>query len=629
MNNKKIYSLVTILLITISMGFGSFDFATQAASTTEPIFEGFVAEGFEDFEGINFPNNTVITVEYSVDRLIGIDGVVIVGSGSNLTLTPATSIALNFSHSLVDRSYYTGSFVLTSLTTFKGYSWIGEINNGTYEELEIFNHLEPWHYLYVTDEGTPPEFLSITNATTAGSEYIFYSSSNQTNNTITVKYVAYGANENDTVTLALSTYRDTITDASLGVFNGDVAFLEMNYEEGNETYGQVIYNASFEFTDRTLFFSANNSFGWDSWGGTNEVRTQLIIYMISNGFFFESTPLQQDKITDLDNIAFNITTYNSTDIEEFGISYYVSESIENDTEIIPLTTISATLDQTYTLENVFGNNDTVRQYLVSIGSLSSGNLLYYEGYNLYYDAFYNETGGAMKLIYIYDSIPELKLYPVNNTYSRDVNITFYYEIEAVRGVLYSAEMIFGDGTPITDVYDPETNKTNHIYPQVTGEYNATLFISINITRVNDVPILVNQSVSTIIYLDFENPSLNIISHTANDSAITDGYVETYFEYDDAYSGIGRVWIFWDDGIVQNVTDRTFAFHNYVKDGIYEVTIMVEDKAGNQINSTIIFTIELVVETPTTSASYATLGIILSLLIIGSILNRRNKRINRK
>jgi len=622
MNNKKIYSLVTILLITLSMGIGSLNLVTQAALSTEPIFEGFVAEGFGDFQGINFPNNTVITVEYSVDRLVDISGVVIVGSGSNLTLTPATSISLNFSNSQVDRSYYTGSFNLTSLTSFKGYAWIGEINNGTYEVLENFNHLGPWHYLYVTEEGTPPEFQSITNATSVGFDYVFYSPSNQTNNTITIRYVAYGANENDTVTLALSTYRDTITDASLGVFTEDVTFIEMDYEEGNETYGQVIYNASFEFTERTIFFSANNSYGWDMWGGINEVRTQLVVYMITNGFYFESKPLQDDKITDLDNIEFNITTYNSTDIEEFGISYYVTESIENDTEIVPLTTVSATLDQNYTLENIHGNNDTIREYLVSIGSLSSGNLLYYEGFNLYYDSYYNETGGSMKLIYIYDSTPELKLYPVNNTYTNDVNVTFYYEIDTARGVLYSAEMDYDDGTPITDVYDPGTNTSIHIFPELTGDYNATLFISVNMTRVNDVPILVNNSISTMIYLDFEEPILDIIDFTSNDSEITDGYVEIYFDYNDVYAGIGRVWIFWDDGIVQNVTDESFAFHNYVEDGTYNITIMVEDKAGNQFNSTITYIVELVIETPTTTTPYATLAVLLSLFVTGYVLNKR-------
>ncbi|MCE7739153.1 MAG: hypothetical protein GPJ50_07230, partial [Candidatus Heimdallarchaeota archaeon] len=306
----------------------------------------------------------------------------------------------------------------------------------------------------------------------------------------------------------------------------------------------------------------------------------------------------------------------------------VTQGLDNDTEIIPFTEVEATLNRNYTVENEDGHTDTIREYFVSIGSFSKGNILHYEAYNLYYGAFYNETGGIMKLLYIYDSVPEISLYPVNNTYTNDYNVTFYYEIDTSRGSLYSVEMDFDDGTPITDIMDVETNTSVHYYPQVTGEYNATLYVTINITRVNDAPVLVNATVSTIIYLDFENPTLEITSHTSNDTAITDGYVEVYFDYSDTYAGIERVWIFWDDGVVQNVTDDHFAFHNYVEDGNYTVIMMVEDKAGNQFNSTILFNVVLEVETPTSTSPYATLSILFSLLVTGYAINKKNKT-NRK
>ncbi len=628
MNNKKTYTFVVIILITLSLGLGPFDPNMHAASSTEPILESLVAEGLEDFQGINFPNLTLITVEYSVDRFIGVSGIVIVGSGSNLSLTPETSLALNFSYSQVDRSYYEGTFSLTNLTLFKGYAWIGDITNGTYEELENFNHLGPWHYLYVTEEGTPPAFHSIGNATVTQNNFIYYTPSNQTNNTIVIRYEIYEGTENDTVTLALSKYREPITNVSLGIFNDDVTFIEMDWQEGNTTTTSVIFNTTYEFTDRTIFFSANNSYGWDTWGGINEVRTQLNVYMIYNGFYFESNTLQEGKITDLDNLEFNITTYNSTDTEKYGIRYFVTQGLDNDTEIVPFTDVEATLNRNYTVENENGFNDTIREYFVSIGSFSKGNILHYEAYNLYYGSFYNETGGIMKLVYIYDSVPEIDLYPVNNTYTNDYNVTFYYEIDTSRGSLYSVEMDFDDGTPITDIMDVDTNTSVHYYPQVTGEYNATLYITINITRVNDASVLVNATASTIIYLDFENPTLEITSYTLNDTAITDGYVEVYFEYSDAFAGISRVWIFWDDGVVQNVTDDYFAFHNYVEDGNYTVIIMAEDKAGNQFNSTITFTVVLEVETPTSTTPFATLSILFSLLVAGYVINKKNKT-NRK
>jgi len=59
-----------------------------------------------------------------------------------------------------------------------------------------------------------------------------------------------------------------------------------------------------------------------------------------------------------------------------------------------------------------------------------------------------------------------------------------------------------------------------------------------------------------------------------------------------------------------------------------VIIMVEDKAGNQFNSTILFSVVLEVETPTTTSPYATLSILFSLLVAGYVINKKNKT-NRK
>ena len=79
--------------------------SVSAVSTAEPVFEGFTAEGFETYAGINFPNETKITVEYSVDRFVGVSGVVIVGNGSDLDMDPSASLELNYTRSAIDRSY--------------------------------------------------------------------------------------------------------------------------------------------------------------------------------------------------------------------------------------------------------------------------------------------------------------------------------------------------------------------------------------------------------------------------------------------------------------------------------------------------------------------------------------------
>ena len=55
----------------------------------------------------------MITVEYSVGRYSDVGGVVIYGTGSGLNITPTEGLALNFSYSLQERTYYEGTFNLT------------------------------------------------------------------------------------------------------------------------------------------------------------------------------------------------------------------------------------------------------------------------------------------------------------------------------------------------------------------------------------------------------------------------------------------------------------------------------------------------------------------------------------
>ena len=326
MRNRKASTLLLLTIITMSFTMGQMiNNSVKAASTAEPVFEGFTAEGFETYAGINFPNGTKITVEYSVDRFVGVSGVVIVGNGSGLDMDPSASLELNYTDSEVDRSYYTGTFTLTGNTIFKGYGYIGPVGNGTYEEVEVFNHLEAYHYLFVNEEGLPPEFHTIVNATSTPTPNSYYAPSNKTNHTISVSYRVYGGTPQDNVTLAISVYRDKLYNASLNIFDSDVIFIKMDwYNSSNLQY--ETFNTTFTFTERTIYFCANNSYGWDTWGGTNELRDTLNIYRINNGFYFNSRTILSEQHTDVDNVDFTIRAYNATDVETFGIQYYVTDS---------------------------------------------------------------------------------------------------------------------------------------------------------------------------------------------------------------------------------------------------------------------------------------------------------------
>ncbi len=616
-----------VLLVTITIGLRPLiNFKVSAENPAEPIFEGFTAEGYEDTNAINFNEETEITVKYSVGRYVEVEGINIYGSGSGLNITPTEGLALNFSYSLKERTYYEGSFTLTNLTRFRGYAWIGDITNGTIEDLEVFNHLEAWHYLYVNEDGLPPDFSDILNASTTFTPGVYRATANKTDKPILAVYRVYGGTPSDLITLVTSVYRDKIINASLNIFNGDLTVVKMNFSEETETY--VEFNATVEFSHRTLYFCANNSFGWDSWESSlNELHKSLSIKALYNGYDFYSQPTLEDKLTDVDNIRLNITTWNTTEIETFGINYYVEESAENDTIIVPWTEVQAALNQTYNETNEFDNIDIVREYIISIGSFSAGNILFYEAYNIYYDAYYNETNGNMRRLTVYDSKPNLFLYPINNTYTNQNNITFWYTSSLARGDIVDVSLDFGDGSPFENLTGVITNSTYHIYPQVTGDFNATLNITLNIARETDVDILVFNSIYTIIYLDFEAPLLDILDRTNNETDIVDGYVELYFEYSDAYSGILKVWVFWGDGSVQNVTDDGFAYHHYTNSSLYTITIMAEDLAGNQHNITVIYNVVLVTPTSVVPTPLAIIPAIISLILVGYVVKRKKDQRN--
>ena len=392
MRRSKSLTLLLLTSILVSVVFSVMNTNTVLAENeARPRLESMVAEGFEGFPGKNYPAGTLISVEYSVRRYVGVDGVVLVGEGSNFTLDINQGLELNFSHSFELRSYYSGTFNLTEHMYFKAYGWIGEINNGTYEEVDYFAHLGNWHYLFV-NENLAPEFDNIINATQTGVPNVYYSPANYTNHTVVIRYKVYGGGENENITLATSVYRDKIANASLTIFDVDVTFIKMDWvNETHENY--AVYNTSITFTTRTLYFSANNSNGWDTWNN-GVIKDNLNVYRIDNGFHFESKPFLNEKHTEVDPIRLNITSVNATEYETFGISYYVVESSTNNTEIVPWTLVEATLNTTYIDTDDEGYNSTIRKFNATIGPFNVGNIVYYEAYNIYEGEHYNETTGG-------------------------------------------------------------------------------------------------------------------------------------------------------------------------------------------------------------------------------------------
>ncbi|MCG3225591.1 MAG: hypothetical protein H7645_01625 [Candidatus Heimdallarchaeota archaeon] len=620
MRLKKSLTLLLLTSIIVSVVFSVTNTNNVIAEDeAKPRLESLTAEGFEGFPGKNYPTGTLIDVEYSVKRYVGVDGVVLVGEGSNFTLDINQGLELNFSHSLEVRSYYTGTFNLTEHTYFKAYGWIGEITNGTYEEVDFFAHLGPWHYLFV-NEILAPQFDKIINATSTGVDKVYYSPANYTNHTIVIRFKVFGGGENENITLVTSLYRDKISNASLTVFDSDVTFIKMDWvNETHEAY--QIYNTTITFTTRTLFFSANSSYGWDTWDG-GLIKEKLNIYRIDNGFHFESKTVLNEKHTEVDPVRLNITSINATAFESFGISYYVVESSDNNTEIVPWTLVEASLNTTYFDIDNDGYNSTIRKFNATIGSFNVGNIVYFEAYNIYKGAHYNETTGNLHRVEIYDSTPELYLTPKGGIYTNNKTVTFYYEIEMTRGNITEATFDYGDGTPL-DILSLESNDTLvHDYPVgITAFYNYTLFVNNSLGTFNNL--------TQLIYLDFQNPILEVTSSTNPSRDIVDGFVELRLEYSDAYTGMKYVYIDWGDGIVQNVTDEYYAFHYYVESATYNITITAQDRAGNNQSLVLIYNVVLSTETPTEPTPNSFVSVLIALVAMGIVISSNLKLKKRK
>lgn len=621
LQKNKVLALILITTFLFSIVLNQTLNTTAYTVSSEPILENFIAEGAQSEEQINFLNGTLITVEYSISRLYSGDlsGIVLVGNGSEFELDPIDGLALNFSESIKERSYYTGTFNLTENTYFKAYGWIGDITNGTYEEVEYFNHLGPWHYLYINEEGTPPEFDSIINATSTGVPNVYYAPANQINYSIVISYRVYGASVNDSVTLALSVYRDKITNASLDIFGSEIIFVPMVWANISASTYEV-FNTTITLTERTIYFCANNSYGWDSWGETGLLEDTMNIYKINNGFHFESKTYLSEPHTEVDQVNITITSYNASDSETFGIGYYVVESSTNDTEIISWTMEEAIFETEYNTTKDNGYNDTIREYSLLLGPYNVGNILYYQAYNIYYGEIYNETTGTLYSLSIYDSRPQLTLRPLNETYFNNEEVTFSYKIELVRGNITGVLFDYGDGSSLDILPLDETHSFNYTYASVTSRYTTTLYVNNSLGTSNNI--------STLIIIDLDGPLANILSHTDNSVNITDGFVELYFNYSDDYSGVWYVYLDWDDGTVSNITGVNYAYHNFVLSGEYSVTIMAVDKAGNQFNVSVVFIIELPVQTTPQLSPYGVVAVIIATIALSSFYSLRKRRRNR-
>ena len=87
-----------------------------------------------------FDENETITIRYTADRL-KVEGLILLGSGSNLTSVSNGAQAVNFTKisSLKDLSTYEVKINVTTYTIFYAFAWSGSVTNGTSEEFDEFD----------------------------------------------------------------------------------------------------------------------------------------------------------------------------------------------------------------------------------------------------------------------------------------------------------------------------------------------------------------------------------------------------------------------------------------------------------------------------------------------------------
>ena len=175
---------------------------------------------------------------------------------------------------------------------------------------------------------------------------------------------------------------------------------------------------------------------------------------------------------------------------------------------------------------------------------------------------------------------------------------------------------FGDGV-VANLTSQNDNTTTHSYPVgVSATYNVVLYVNSSLGT--------NNSLTQQIILDFVSPTLSVSYPSSNNITTKDGYVELHFNYTDN-NGIKRVWIYWDDGTVENATGDTFVNHYYLENGNYDVVIEVEDLAGNIVNQTIVVIVSFPSETTTQSTPLPAFWTLLGLLSVATYVLIIKKR----
>ncbi|MHA2248897.1 MAG: PKD domain-containing protein [Candidatus Kariarchaeaceae archaeon] len=557
--------------------------------------------------------NTTITLTYEASRF-DVDGIILLGFGSNLTTELTNPRALNFSvsSSFRDKSTYVTEFNVTSYTTFYAYSWSVGLNNGTMEEFNFEDGSE-FHQLWVEEGPKNPVFSDIKNAELRDDQYYV-----PLGTEITIEYIADDPIDvNDTyVQLVLANTTQNLYNETQSI---RVNMTQTEFSVNNQS--RFVHN--YTLNQRILFFTAFNSYGWERSSSTTN-----LYHRITTGFSFNVSYSQNlNQYTELDDIEFNVSSYNETSSDKFNYRYRV---FDNETAEDPVTpwqngTINHLNISTTLVNNTDNYNTSKTIYGVNLGKFKVDQKVEVQSYVEYLSGSYNESI-VPDVIIIKDSRPSIVITSANNTYTGNENATIIFSYETIRGSIL-------DATIVSNTTNQASIKSLHNFTvsfrNATGEIlQGTHTVTINVTNTLSMynsSIAQNQSrVVIILYKVDHTPP--VVSYDGNNPSVTDenGYITLSFSYSDNTpldSDIKYVTLSWGNGLVINATDLGKATMKYRRAGNYTVTLTAYDNVGNknnisrEITATVQTTEESTARTTPFLITYVFISIITSVVIL--------------
>ncbi len=592
-----------ILLITI-LFIGSIPFTpiSAASAVPAPEFISITPDG-NTAGSLIFDVNETLTIQYKTDRL-SVDGVILLGSGSNLTENINDARALNFTRvsSFQDKSTWEVEFDITSYTKFHAYAWSVDLVNGTYEEIDNFDGTD-MHQLWIEKGLSFPVFSTVEDAELRSAEYYTPIGSQ-----VTIVYTVDDPYDNATITLSFGDNRTEVYDGAK-----QFSMVKINRDTNNVTTFKYNYTT----IQRIEFFAAFSDYGWERKLNSEDV------HILTNGFSFEKA-FDLDNInqyTDIDDITMNVTAYNQTVDDDLYLRYRVLENATSDVIIANWTEVSFGAAISSSLQNDTNNYNTtvdVYQQTITSDKFDTEQIVEVQAFVVFKTGTYNES--APVRIEIKDSRPTISIFSLNDSYYRGNSSVIEYSFSTVRGDIKNATL--------TANYTSSTNMLNFDNRTVSFLDNGEIVNGVHIATILVFNDLNRSSTENVFFnVDTISPEASFLD-TSDSKTAKDGSVTVFFDFEDSEltgTGVKFAELDWGDGIAINVTELTNATHQYrknVADG-FDVTLKVIDMAGNV--NTITFTIISDIDVNTSETSETPLNItfmMISLALTVFVLRRR-------